>query len=97
MEGGEFSGKFVVRLGKALHRRAAYMAAHQGVSLNQFMVSGIAEHIGKQAAFGGMLHHVMVPSIAITYSIIEVQAIKLLPSEGKTVSSNSLTSERVDA
>ena len=42
----DYSGKLVVRLPKSLHRRAAYAANRDGVSLNQFIVSSIAEQIG---------------------------------------------------
>lgn len=42
----EYSGKLVVRLPKSLHRRAAYTANREGVSLNQFIVSSIAENVG---------------------------------------------------
>jgi len=42
----DYSGKLVVRLPKSLHRRAAYAANREGVSLNQFIVSSIAEQIG---------------------------------------------------
>jgi antitoxin HicB len=41
----EYSGKLVVRLPKSLHRRAAYAANREGVSLNQFIVSSIAENV----------------------------------------------------
>ena len=46
MDAGGFSGKLVVRLPRSLHRRAAYMAARDGVSLNQFIVSSIAQGVG---------------------------------------------------
>ena len=46
MEDLDYSGKLVVRLPKSLHRRAAYAANREGVSLNQFIVSSIAEQIG---------------------------------------------------
>lgn len=42
----DYSGKLVVRIPKSLHRRAAYAANREGVSLNQFIVSSIAEQIG---------------------------------------------------
>jgi HicB family len=42
----DYSGKFVVRLPKSLHRRAAFAANREGVSLNQFIVSCVAEQIG---------------------------------------------------
>jgi|DewCreStandDraft_1066081.scaffolds.fasta_scaffold23411_2 predicted RNase H-like HicB family nuclease len=38
-----YSGKFVVRLPKALHRRLAEEAARQGVSLNQYVVALLAQ------------------------------------------------------
>lgn len=39
---GEFSGKFNVRIPKSLHRDLAFQAAEEGVSLNQFVVSILA-------------------------------------------------------
>jgi predicted RNase H-like HicB family nuclease len=46
MEELEYSGKLVVRLPKSLHRRAALAANRDGVSLNQFIVSSVAEQVG---------------------------------------------------
>jgi antitoxin HicB len=46
MEELDYSGKLVVRLPKSLHRHAAYAANREGVSLNQFIVSSIAEQVG---------------------------------------------------
>ena len=42
----DYSGKLVVRLPKSLHRRAAFAANREGVSLNQFIVSSVAEQVG---------------------------------------------------
>lgn len=42
----DYSGKLVVRLPKSLHRHAAFAANRDGVSLNQFIVSSVAEQIG---------------------------------------------------
>jgi antitoxin HicB len=50
IENTAFSGKLVVRLPKSLHKRAARMAAQDGVSLNQFIVSSIAEQVGRSYA-----------------------------------------------
>jgi len=44
-----FSGKLVVRLPKSLHKKAAHVAARDGVSLNQFIVSSIAEQVGAKS------------------------------------------------
>jgi HicB family len=46
MEELDYSCKLVVRLPRSLHKRAAYMANREGISLNQFMVSSIAEQVG---------------------------------------------------
>jgi predicted HicB family RNase H-like nuclease len=50
IEDSGFSGKLVVRLPKSLHRKAAQLAARDGVSLNQFIVSGVAQQVGSYCA-----------------------------------------------
>ena len=45
-----FSGRFTLRLTKTLHRKAAQFAEDEGVSLNQFFVSVIAESVGERTA-----------------------------------------------
>lgn len=50
VEAAGYSGKLVVRLPKSLHKKAAYQAARDGVSLNQFIVTSIAEQVGAKAA-----------------------------------------------
>jgi len=42
----EYSGKFVVRMLKSLHAKLAEQAKKEGVSLNQYVVSLLAEAIG---------------------------------------------------
>jgi antitoxin HicB len=49
IENAGFSGKLVVRLPKSLHKKAAHTAAREGVSLNQFIVSSIAEQVGSHS------------------------------------------------
>lgn len=46
----EFSGRFTLRLPKTLHRKAAQLSDSEGVSLNQFFVSVIAESVGERKA-----------------------------------------------
>lgn len=48
VEETEFSGKLVLRMPRSLHKKAARLAEHDGVSLNQFIVTSLAEHIGEQ-------------------------------------------------
>ncbi|MGO9486222.1 MAG: type II toxin-antitoxin system HicB family antitoxin [Rhodomicrobium sp.] len=50
IENAGFSGKLVVRMPKSLHKKAAHLAAREGVSLNQFILSSLAEQVGAQMA-----------------------------------------------
>lgn len=45
-----FSGKTMVRLGKALHRDATAAAERDGVSLNHFIVTAVARAAGSRAS-----------------------------------------------
>jgi predicted RNase H-like HicB family nuclease len=56
LEETDFSGKLVLRLPKSLHRRAAVAADHDGVSLNQFIATCIAEHVGQKSAIKSDTH-----------------------------------------
>ncbi|MBI3160708.1 MAG: type II toxin-antitoxin system HicB family antitoxin [Chloroflexi bacterium] len=42
----DYSGKFVVRVAKSLHRRLAEAAAEDDVSLNQYVVTALASAVG---------------------------------------------------
>jgi predicted RNase H-like HicB family nuclease len=46
-----YSGRIALRLPRSLHRRAAQMAERGGTSLNQFLVSAIAEHVGAESLY----------------------------------------------
>jgi len=41
-----YSGKMALRMPKSLHKTAAELAEREGVSLNQFVVSAVAEKVG---------------------------------------------------
>jgi antitoxin HicB len=49
VENTEFSGRLVLRLPKSLHKKAVRAAERDGVSLNQFIVMSLAEHVGERA------------------------------------------------
>ena len=49
MDSADFSGKLVLRMPKGLHRRAALLAEREGVSLNQFIATCLAEAVGEKA------------------------------------------------
>jgi len=45
----DYSGKLALRMPKGLHRRAAICAEREGCSLNQFIVTSVAESVGERA------------------------------------------------
>jgi antitoxin HicB len=59
IENTAFSGKLVVRLPKSLHKKAVFWAAQDGVSLNQFIVSSIAQQVGSSKAHSAASQHLM--------------------------------------
>jgi predicted RNase H-like HicB family nuclease len=42
-----YSGRLVLRLPRSLHKKATRLAQRDGVSLNQFIIAGLAEHVGE--------------------------------------------------
>jgi hypothetical protein len=44
-----YSGKLVLRMPKSLHQRATLFAERDGVSLNQFILTCVAERVGSRA------------------------------------------------
>src|ERR1700683_5469293 len=49
MDNTDYSGRLVLRMPKGLHRRAALFAEREGASLNQFIVTCLAEAVGERA------------------------------------------------
>lgn len=45
----EFSGRLVLRMPKSLHKKAARSAERDGVSLNQLIITALAEYIGEHS------------------------------------------------
>lgn len=43
----DYSGKFVVRVSKKLHKDMAYLADHEGVSLNQLVNDALNRYVGQ--------------------------------------------------
>jgi predicted RNase H-like HicB family nuclease len=79
MDENDYSGKLVLRLPKSLHKRAAYAANREGVSLNQFIVSSIAEHVG---AYRWSIFN--APTLGIHFSVS-------ISSAGENLASHFLT------
>jgi len=57
----QFSGKFALRLPRSLHRQAAQLAESEGTSLNQFIVSILAEKIGAINLYRGLTQQFSIP------------------------------------
>jgi antitoxin HicB len=49
MESSGYSGKLVLRMQKSLHKKATLFAEREGVSLNTFIVTCLAEAVGERA------------------------------------------------
>jgi predicted RNase H-like HicB family nuclease len=49
MDNAEYSGRLVLRMPRGLHRRAALLSEREGVSLNQFIVTCLAESVGERS------------------------------------------------
>lgn len=46
----DYSGRLVLRMPRTLHKKAAWAAEQEGVSLNQFIVASLAESVGERRA-----------------------------------------------
>ena len=72
MENLQYSGKLVLRMPKNLHKKAARAAERDGVSLNQFIVSSVAEQIGMKSAGSthkqSFAHVVLMPYLVVSSS-----------------------------
>lgn len=48
IETSDYSGKFVFRMPKSMHRQVAYAAKRDGVSQNQFALAAVATYLGER-------------------------------------------------
>jgi antitoxin HicB len=62
-----FSGKFVLRLPRSLHKKAAFAAEQEGVSLNQFISACVAEAVGHSAGRARNLEKENVIPVPLPY------------------------------
>jgi predicted RNase H-like HicB family nuclease len=68
-----FSGRFALRLPRTLHRQAAQLADVEGTSLNQFIVSTLAEKVGAVSLYRG-LEQKLQASIAKSSAVSTIEA-----------------------
>jgi antitoxin HicB len=71
----QYSGRVALRLPKSLHRNAAQLAEREGTSLNQFLVSAIAERVGAGTLYeelgqglGERVARVVAESVGVVFS-----------------------------
>lgn len=55
LEENDYSGRLVLRLPKGLHQRAALWAERESVSLNQFILTCVAEHVGARTGLSAQM------------------------------------------
>lgn len=63
-----FSGKLVLRLPRSLHKKAAFVADREGVSLNQFISACVAEAVGLSVGRARDMKKENLSPIALPYS-----------------------------
>jgi antitoxin HicB len=103
IENAQFSGKLVLRMPKSLHRKAVHLAAREGVSLNQFIVTSVAEQISgaRDRAWSGAIQALARGGPTFVRHYVQVGsslAPQLIGGGAQNfVNQTMLTSERSDA
>ncbi len=67
-----YSGRVALRLPKYLHRNAAQLAEREGTSLNQFLVSAIAEKVGASNLYSLMTERLERRSVESAVNIAQI-------------------------
>lgn len=79
MGSSDYSGKLVLRIPRGLHRKAAWAAEREGVSLNQFIGTCVAECVGERRT-----------SPVTTISVVAIGQ-SALPTKWATLTNNFIT------
>jgi len=79
-----YGGRVALRLPRSLHRRSAQIAERDGTSLNQFLVSAIAERVGADNLYSRMAQRLErlranVPMISIQVNADQLTERKATP------------------
>lgn len=81
----DYSGKLVLRMPKGLHQRAALCAEREGVSLNQFIVTNLAETVGERSRTSRVAHRSISAASVSVRSLAPVTTIAV----GAVINTNS--------
>lgn len=92
----QFSGQFRVRLPKSLHRQATQIAASDGISLNQLVVSAVEQRVGAKQVGTRMLAEMkqLLTEHATQYQVTLASA---LTSNQRMTFTQAIRSEAINA
>jgi antitoxin HicB len=95
----DFSGKVVLRLPKTLHCKASRYAEREDVSLNTFLVTAIAQHVGERSPERAVIRNEVTEvrivdskrrkGSSFIYAGVESIAAPARPSKGLLIESNA--------
>jgi predicted RNase H-like HicB family nuclease len=90
--GSGFSGRFALRLPRGLHRQAAQLAELEGTSLNQFIVSTIAEKVGCVNLYRTLTRqlHAAIASTVFNATKPQISGTRFQPTTAGTLRSTPL-------
>lgn len=89
-----YSGKFALRLPKSLHCQAARAAERDGTSLNQFIVTALAEKIGAATLFDRLAHRLEQRLLVTTVAAVnEIRIMELAISKQATTATQGLSQQ----
>lgn len=95
----QYSGQFRVRLPKSLHRQAAQIAATDGISLNQLVVSAVEQRVGAKQVGTRMLaemkqllaEHALQSKIILVSALTSTQRITLPNPSQRDAANTTIT------
>lgn len=82
-----FSGNFALRMPRGLHRRAARLAERDRVSLNQYLVTAVAERVGAEDALRRLAEYLQrsITTITTIVTVENTQTFLLSGPQSETV------------
>ncbi|HEX3529168.1 MAG TPA: type II toxin-antitoxin system HicB family antitoxin [Thermoanaerobaculia bacterium] len=88
----EFSGRFALRLPRSLHSQAAALAELDGTSLNQFIVSTLAEKVGAVSFYRSLTRQFQAAMASTLFNAAKLQlsSVSRFPATAGTRPSTAL-------
>ena len=79
------SGRILIRCSKSLHQQAARMAAREGCSLNQWVVTSMAVRVGISDLFFRIIDKIRQPTVQFNATFSFTTTASIPPDQGETV------------